>query len=358
LLEAAKANEDIRINPFLARILANPQMNPIMFDFLLHPNDGPFYWERSGYTKYDKIKIPALLGAPWGQFMMHLPGAFSSYLGIDAPKKLIITPPPDFERPWYEYHDVVVRWYDHWLKGIDTGIMDEPPIKLWVMGANQWRYEHEWPLARTKWTKFYLHTWERLLSEPGIFPDEPPNYDKPDCFLHQVVHTSTETPSVKYLSPPMPEDMEVTGPIALYLYAAIDTDDTNWIVRLKDVAQDGSETLLTGGWLKASHRAIDESKSKPWQPFHPHLKPVPVVPGEICEYAIVIQPTSNVFKEGHRLELEITSSDYRGTYTHMEHHFYHIPSSQITLHKIYHDKEHPSHLLIPVIPKTATNAMK
>lgn len=351
LLEEAKANEDIKINPFLARILANPQMNPIMFDFLLHPNDGPFYWERSAYTRYDKINIPAYLGAPWGQFRMHLPGAFSSYLGIDAPKKLLITPPPDFERPWYDYHDVVVRWYDHWLKGIDTGIMDEPPIKLFVMGANQWRYEHEWPLARTKWTKFYLHTWERLLPEPGIFPDEPLYYDKPDCFVHQVVHTTSEVQSVKYLSSPMTEDTEVTGPIALYLYASIDTDDTNWIVTLNDVSPHGAETILTGGWLKASHRAVDESKSKPWQPFHPHTESVPVVPGEICQYAIVIQPTSNVFKEGHSLKLEITSSDYEGAYTHMKTHFYHIPSSKITLHKIYHDKEHPSHLLLPIIPK-------
>jgi putative CocE/NonD family hydrolase len=145
----------------------------------------------------------------------------------------------------------------------------------------------------------------------------------------------------------MPEDMEITGPIALYLYASIDTPDTNWFVTLSDVDGHGSVTKLTGGWLKASHRALDENKSEPWQPYHPYTRPEPVTPGQICEYAIDIIPTSNVFKAGHRLKLEITSSDF----TRENARFHHLPSSQVTLHKIYHDKEHPSHLLLPVIPQ-------
>lgn len=340
LIERAKSNEDIKINPFLYVILANPQMNPIMFDLLLNPNDGPFYWERSAYTKYDRIKIPAYLGSRWDGFFLHLPGAFNSYMGIDAPKKLIITP-ASYERPWHQYHDLVMRWYDYWLKGINTGIMDEPPIKIFVRGANHWRFEQEWPLARTKWTKFYLGSRERLLLEPGNY------YCEPDCFLHQSPVATDDIQSVKYLSPPMPEDVEITGPIALYLYASIDTSNTNWIVTLSDVDEQGSATLLTGGWLKASHRALDENKSKLWQPRHTHMKPEPVVPGQICKYAIEIVPTSNVFKAHHRLKLEITSSDFKRENAR----FHHLPSSKITLHKIYHDKEHPSYLLVPIIPQ-------
>lgn len=349
-LQQAKNNPDIQINSFLMLLLETPYKNTMMFDFMLNPTDGPFYWERSAYTKFGKIKIPTYMGAPWDQYVMHLPGAFNAYLGIDAPKKLLITP-IDFERPWYEYHDEVVRWYDYWLKGVDTGIMEEPPIKIFMMGANKWRYEHEWPLARTEWTKYYLHSRERLLPEPGIYYHEPSIYAEPDCFIHQSPAVTADIQSLKYLTPPMSEDTEVTGPIVLNLYASIDTEDTNWIVTLKNVAPEGSEALLTQGWLKASHRAIDESKSKSWLPFHPHTNPVSVVPGKIDEYKIAIQPTSNVFKAGHRIKLEITSSDYKGAYMHMETHFYHLPSSKTTLHKIYHDREHRSHLLLPIIPK-------
>jgi putative CocE/NonD family hydrolase len=348
LLQAAKKNPDIQINSFLMLILEVFQKNPMMFDFLLNPTDGPFYWERSPYTKFDKIKIPVYLGAPWDQYLMHLPGAFSAYRGIDAPKKLLIVP-HDFDRPWYEYHDVVVRWFDHWLKGMDTGIMDEAPIRIFVMGANRWRDEQEWPLARTQWTKFYLLSREQLLPEPAIYRQGPPYYPEPDCFVHQPPTATSGVPSLKYLTPPLPEDTEVTGPIVLTLFASIDTDDTNWIVSLKDVSPGGAETLLTQGWLKASHRAIDQSKSTPWEPFHPHTNPAPVKSGEIVEYQIGLQPISNVFRAGHRIKLEITTSDYKGAYMHMETHFYHLPSSKTTLHKVYYDSEHRSCLVLPII---------
>jgi uncharacterized protein len=348
-LQNAKNDPDLRINSFLMLLLETPHKNTMMFDFLLNPTDGPFYWGRSPYTKFDKIKVPSYLGAPWDQYVMHLPGALRAYQGINAPKKLLI-PAIDFERPWYEYHDEAVRWFDHWLKGIDTGIMDEPPIRLFVMGANKWRHEREWPLGRTQWTTYYLHSRERLLPEPGIYNQEPAVYAEPDCFLHQSPAVTSEIQSLKYLTSPLPADTEVTGPIVLNLYASIDMDDTSWIVSLKDVGPDGSEVLLTQGWLKASHRDVDEERSTAWMPFHPHTHPRPVVPGEINEYRISIQPTSNVFKAGHRIKLEITSSDYKGAYMHMETHFYHLPSSKTTLHRVYHDRKYRSHLVLPIIP--------
>ena len=227
--------------------------------------------------------------------------------------------------------------------------MDEPPISIFVMGANKWRFEEEWPLDRTKWTKYYLHRWERLLPEPEDFPG------RPDCFVQQPPDETATIQSVKYQTPPMSEDVEVTGPIAVYLYASIDIDDTNWIAALADVAKDNSETELSRGWLKASHRAVDESESKPWQPFHPYVNPEPVVPGQIYQYAIELSPMSNVFKVGYRIKLEITSMDHPQApvapptigQVHMP---YHICSSKTTLHRIYHDRDHPSHLLLPVIP--------
>lgn len=346
LIQDRLSDPDIKSNPLYYRILMDPRRNLGFFDILVHPTDGPFYWERSPYTKFDKIKIPTYLGSGWYAYAFtHLPGAFRAYAGIEAPKKLLIGPPHMLERPFHQYHDLIIRWFDHWLKGIDTGIMNEPPIKIWVMGANTWRYEYEWPLKRTKWTKFYLRSWERLSEEPETF------YDAPDCFVQQPPTMTTTIQSLKYLTSPMSEDMEVTGPIALYLYASIDTDDTNWIVTLTDVDEHGAETELTRGWLKASHRAVDKGKSKPWQPYHPHTKPEAVIPGEIYEYAIEVRPTSNVFRAGHCVKLEIASMDLpmppkRGPKPH------HLASSRTTLHKIYRNEKWPSHLLLPIIPKT------
>jgi len=115
------------------------------------------------------------------------------------------------------------------------------------------------------------------------------------------------------------------------------------------------ERELTRGWLKASNRALDPERSQPWKPFHKLTREAiePVVPGEITEYAIEILATANLFRRGHRICLEITSMD-RPTgvagATNVEYVPYHVCSSQTTLHHVYHDTEHPSQLLLPVIP--------
>lgn len=343
-LQEALSNPDIAKFPNLYHLLKYPQKNPLFVDLLLNPYDGPFYWERSAYTKFDKIKIPvysvgqwATLFSPWGQT--------SLYCGIDSLKKLMMSRPGVPARPWREGLDIVIRWYDHWLKGIDTGIMDEPPVRLWVMGANQWRYEDEWPLHRAQPTKYYLHSWQGLSPNPEMYNDEP------DCFVQQPLYMSSIRQSLDYVSARMSVDMEVTGPVALYLFASIDTDDTNWIVELYDVNERGRERLLGKGYLKASHRAVDESKSTPLQPYHPHRSPEPVVPGEIYEYAIDLAPTSNVFRVGHRMKLKIKTMESPNEPEMLVHFHPHLCSSKTTVHKIYRDKEHRSHLLLPVIPK-------
>jgi predicted acyl esterase len=157
----------------------------------------------------------------------------------------------------------------------------------------------------------------------------------------------------------------------LNLFAAIDQDDTNWIVTLKDVGPDpGVRTVregerelprdlhereVTRGWLKASHRALDPARSKPGRPWHPLTRAAQqkVVPGEINEYAIEIMATANLFRQGHRICIEIASADMPtgvGGATNAEYVPNHISSSRTTLHKIYHDARRPSHLLLPVIP--------
>jgi putative CocE/NonD family hydrolase len=178
--------------------------------------------------------------------------------------------------------------------------------------------------------------------------------------------------TLRYLTDPLPDDVLIAGPALLHLYAAIDQDDTNWFVTLKDVGPDPSvrtvregerelpkhlpERELTRGWLKASHRSIDPARSKPWRPWHPLTRVAQkrVVPGEITQYAIEIMATANLFRRGHRICLEIAGADLPtgvGAATNAEYVPNHICSSKTTLHKIYHDGRSPSHLLLPVIPQ-------
>jgi predicted acyl esterase len=123
-------------------------------------------------------------------------------------------------------------------------------------------------------------------------------------------------------------------------------------VKLYDVDPHGNKIQLTTGWLKASHRELDEDKSKPWRPYHPHTRSVPVVPGEVCEYAIRIYSFSNVFKTGHRMELELSSQESftDATMALLPPDSFHLPSGRATTHKIYRDRNHPSHLFLPIIP--------
>ncbi len=374
LWQEAMNNADYRMYGNLYNILTQKgQHTPYIFHLLLNPYDTE---EEVKQTEADfaKIKLPVYTGAGWYAYTykLHLQGCQNWFAGIKTrQKKLLLTGPAHLERPWHSFHSEVLRWYDHWLKGIDTGIMDEPPVKYWVMGANRWRYGNDWPLPETKWMKFYLHSWERLREE-SFAPTSRDAYEEPDAFV-QMPPTQTRTvQKLRYMTDPLPEDTLTAGPSALYLYASIDQEDTNWIVILKDVGPDVSvrtaregensiptnlpERELVRGWLKASHRALDQKRSKPWKPWHPLTRESqkPVVPGEINEYAIEILATANLFKEGHRICIEITSMDMpTGTagFTNVEYIPYHVCSSKITLHKIYHSEKYPSYLLLPVIPK-------
>jgi uncharacterized protein len=243
-------------------------------------------------------------------------------------------------------------------------------VRFWVMGANEWRSASDWPPPETQWIKFYLRGWERLTTEP-FTPSSADDYQASDAFAQMPASQTNRIQKLRYLSEPLPDDVTIAGPSVLHLYAAIDQDDTNWIVILKDVGPDvGVQTAregerditpglhereLTRGWLKASHRAVDPKRSLAGRPWHPLTRAArkPVVPGEINEYAIEIMATANQFKQGHRICVEITSLDVAsgvGSATNVEYIPYHVCSSKTVLHRIYHDPRHPSHLLLPVIP--------
>ncbi|MCJ7654046.1 MAG: CocE/NonD family hydrolase, partial [Dehalococcoidia bacterium] len=131
-------------------------------DLASHPEDGPYYWERSGWTKLDDIDIPVLNIVVQLNFI-HSCSQLDSHSRLKGPKKLLVVPPASWfshlqflrNRP---FNEQILRWLDYWLKGIDTGIMDEPPVAIYDTGKEEWRYENEYPLARTGWKRFYLHS--------------------------------------------------------------------------------------------------------------------------------------------------------------------------------------------------------
>jgi len=334
----ALQDEDLMAIPGMAEVLRNLDkgINPIMADVMLNPLDGPFWDERK--AKYDTTKVPAYLGGCWATYGLHLPGAFRSWENLKVPKKMVIGPPMYLDRPFYQFQFEALRWFDYWLKGIDTGMMKEPPIKLFVMGTNKWKEAEDWPLPETKWTPFYLHE-DNLLAEHEHWSNE-------GCDSYE--DSLWRRGSLEYSSPALVEETEVIGPIVLNLYASTTDDEVFWFVSLREVDRDGNEKVLTRGWLRGTHREVDPKRSKPWAPFHPHTKSEPLTPDKIYEFNISLIPTCNLFKAGSKIKLKISSSDDAPTHT-----FEQIAggnirrqsSSRIT---VYHDGDYPSHLLLPI----------
>jgi len=375
LWEEAMKNPDYRMYPNIFNMLERKGKMPIkelLFEILLNPYE-PEDYEKIEEDALKKINIPMYTGSGWYAYTMkgHLFGSLHYWQRCkDTPfKKLLMDGPAIHARPWIDFHDEVLRWYDYWLKGIDTGIRDEPRVKIWVMGANRWRTADDWPLPETEWTKLYLDSWERLRWQP-FTPSSRDGIEEPDCFVQMPLKLTRTVQKLRYVTDPLPRDLEVTGPLSLHLWAEIDQEDTNWIIMVKDLGPDVSvqtaregefdrpavfEREVTRGWLKASHRAVDERRSLPGQPFHPLTRSAqrPVKPGEVCRYDIEIAPTSNVFKRDHRICVDITAMDVpTGVYgtSAVEYIPYHICSSKTTVHKIYRCQQYPSHLLLPILP--------
>lgn len=343
LIKEALNHPDIKYNPRYYALIKYPLTMPYMFDTLMysfHPRPLNMCMEFP-MPKYQHIKIPTYLSTPWNE-LLYTWQTFEVWenLGWPENKKLALWPSKAPGRPFIAYSDEILRFHDYYLKGIDTGIMEEPPIKIFVMGINKWRFENEWPLKRTEWTKFYLQPGGGLSPDPVKGTPVPETFTQPAPYLDPTVHCLT------YTGEELREDIEVTGPVTLYLEAAIDKSETNWMADLVDVDQQGNKMLVCTGYLAAEFRALDPVKSKPYQPVHLRQDPVPVPPGEVIEYAIEFMPTSNVFKKGHRMQLVLRNQDdlmgrlgLWGVYM--------LPGMQTVKHDIYLGK---SHLLLPIIP--------
>jgi len=332
--------KDIREIPYLVEALKNPEQggNGLLVDILLNPLDGEYFLERS--VPYEKgLEVPAYHGGCWGIYGLHLPGAFRSWDHWKGPKKMIIGPPIYLDRPLYQYQYESLRWFDYWLKGIENGIMEEPPITLFVTGADEWRTASDWPLPETRWTPFYLHE-GGLLSEHEFWPNEGSSSFEDSLFNRG---------NLTFVTPPLIEKTEIIGPILLKLYASTTDSEALWFISLLDIDSQGNETLLTRGWLRGSHRELDVNDSKPWQPYHSHSKPEPLNPNEIYEFDIEIRPYGILYKAGHRIGVRIKCVDDEKPTNFLQAigmgHLWRQSASRVT---VYHNSEYPSHLLLPV----------
>ncbi|MBT3820631.1 MAG: CocE/NonD family hydrolase, partial [Nitrospinaceae bacterium] len=305
------------------------------------PLDSEYFQERSSARNLHKVEIPTYFGCDWKFFGLHLRGAFMGWEGIpeSTPKKMLIGPESKPRRPFALYHGEALRWYDHYLKGMDSGVWDGSPINIYIEGEDTWRGENEWPLARTEWQKLYFSGNDELTENPGSSGEARYTMDP------GTQATRLGEPKLVFRTEAFSSPVEYTGPMAMYLTATSDVDNTDWFVFIKDEAPDGSMRLLSRGMLRAQHRELDSAKSQPWRPWHPHTALAPVSPGEATEYVIEIIPTCNLFLEGHRLRVEISSCDPDTDLI-----YTHEPLPRVVTNTV-HTGQGGSYLLAPHIPR-------
>lgn len=257
-----------------------------------------------------------------------------------------------------------LRWFDYWLKGMDNGFENQPPVTIYVMGADLWRNECEWPLKRTQYTNYYLHSGGRsnsLLGD-GTLDTTPPAQEPNDHFSYDPAkpvpalggnvsmipsrvgvydQTAIELRSdvLVFTTLLLKEDVEVTGPVILHLFASTDRTDTDFTGKLVDVHPDGYAQILLEGIIRGRH----------WKSFRSEDL---LTPGEIYDFYVDLWSTSNVFRKGHRIRIDVSSSNFpkydRNPNT--GHKFGEDAELLVAHQTIYHDAAHPSHVVLPIIP--------
>jgi uncharacterized protein len=361
------------------------ELAPYFLDWLAHP-DYDDYWKRWSIEEhYSDIAVPVLTVAAWYDIFQG--GSLRNYQGIrtkdgsDAAKEgqhLLVAigghagegrkiGDVDFGPSAAEFNEaeVTLQWYDYLFKGVKNQFAQKP-VRIFIMGANQWRDEDEWPLKRARQTKYFLHSsaGANSIRGYGSLSTADPRSESPD---HYIYDPSNPVPTIggplccdsKHLPPgprdqrpnesrddvlvystePFSRDFEVTGPVSVELYAKSSAVDTDFTAKLIDVRPNGFAQNLTEGIVRARYRDSQET-------------PEMMNPGQIYKFVIDLWSTSNVFRPGHRLRLEISSSNFprfdRNLNTGQKIGFdsRYVPATNT----IYHDAQHPSAVILPVVP--------
>ena len=341
--------------------------NDLLWHYMRNDLDSE-YW-RSCSARWDRVTVPLYSVGNWGGYAMHLRGNTEGFMcAASKHKKLRIHSGSHFH-PFHAEEGRLdqLRWFDHWLKGIATGIMDEPPVKLEIRTGGSpkpyaFRFENEWPLARTQWTRMYL----RIDREPTTKPDAVDGelVKAAPAKLAQATYSATSghghlpRGGISFETTPLTQDTEVTGPLVLNLWVSSTSEDADIYATIRNIGPDGKDVCevgqrgdmipgVTKGWLRASHRKLDAEKSLPYRPYHAHDERWWLKPGEAVECQVEIWPTSMVFRKGHRLRLDIGPRDGVGT-AHFTHYSadYNIGAQNT----VYSGGDKASYLLLPLIP--------
>ncbi len=355
---------------------------PSWQDWIRHPNYDA-YWR----VIDNEAQIPNISAAVFnigGWYDIFLKGTLASYTGMikgaktetaRKSQKLLIGPWPhgwnkqktgdiDFGSEAVIDGDAVqLKWLDYWLKGEKNGVLDEPRVRLFVMGENKWRDEREWPIARTRFTDYYFHSRGKAntLDGDGTLSTERPATQPSDTFVYDPERpvptlggsNMTIDPGpfnqralemrddvLVFTSPVLESDVEVTGPLTVTLFAASTARDTDFTAKLVDVYPDGRAYNLQDGIIRARYR---ES----------FTNPTLIEPGRVYEYKIDLWATSNLFKRGHRIRVDITSSNFpRFDRNQNTGNAFGLDSEvRRATQTIHHDERYASHITLPIIPR-------
>jgi hypothetical protein len=278
-------------------------------DILAHPLDDDYHRARS--PVWSKIKVPLLSTANWGGHPLHPRGNFEGFVRAASKQKWLEAHGIEHWTHFYTDYgrNLQLRFFDYFLHGKKNGWDKQPPVQLQVRHVDRFveRAENEWPVKRTKWTKFYLDpAGGALATKPGRGQG--------------AIQFEAMGDGVTFLTPPLDRETEITGPSALKLFVSSSTSDADIFAVLRVFSPDLKEVVFQGaidphtpvgqGWLRASHRAIDKKLSKPYRPYHSHAKKEPLKRGQVVELDIEIWPTSIGVPAGYRLGLTVRGKDY------------------------------------------------
>jgi uncharacterized protein len=360
---------------------------PYFADHISHADDGEYWWRANVNRHAESVTVPMLHVTSWYDvFAEGGPNAFQSIKANSRHprardgQRLIIGPwghllpysipssrgagEADFgPEALIDLNQTLLRWFDHWLKDLDNGVMDEPPVTVFTLGENRWQQLSDWPPPSMRAGRWFLHSDGSANSAhgDGVLSTVPPGLEPADTFDYDPANpvptmggnnliidmgvrdqrAVEERPDVLvFTSEPMERPLEITGPVSVELWATSTAVDTDFTAKLVDVHPDGYAMNLLDGIIRARYR--DSA-----------TKPEPMEPGEPYRFTIDLWATSNVFLPGHRIRLEIASSNFprfdRNLNTGQP---FGEGAVGITAHQtIYHTAERPSAVILPVIPR-------
>jgi predicted acyl esterase len=346
------------------------------FEQLDHSEDGPYWWPMDLSTRFSEVDVPIVHWNGWFDYRFDV--TLDSFQGIRAHgrsercregQRLVIGPwchvsPPAWELDFgpeavLDEDAYRLRWYDYWLKGMENGVMDEPPVRVFLMGANRWLKMEDWPPSTVTYQPVYLRGGtgrsELSLNNGGLTFETPGGAERPDSFLYDPEdpipslrtfedtgpkdHRSVEGRMLTYTSAALESDLTVVGPVKAVLYGLSSAPDTDWVVRLCDVWPDGRSMSVCDGVLRARYRNSLEREEL-------------MVPGQIYRFEVDMWATAQVFQAGHRLRVQVTSSDFpwydRNLNTGGP--FGEEVRGQVAINTVFHDAMRPSHVMLPLAP--------